>query len=435
VIAWLNPAALAGLSVLAIPILIHLLRQHRASRVVFPSLRFVHSSRTAAVRLRSIADPWLLLLRLAALALAVFALAEPMVVTPSRLSAWNARVARAVVVDTSESMRLLGAESAAREAAGAEMQSAFSARRFESADLDAALEQAAAWLATAPPARRELVLVSDFQRTLLAQVNALHIRDTVGRRAVQVGVTPAERRFQGEPRIAGRTDIQIDQATTRVTLTTTPPAKTGLRLVTDTKGAGSAQGLLRAVAAAGSPAPSADEPVAVVFTGAQGPASVEPIGAGWMLDTVLRLMEDSELHDASTSAAGPEHSDGPGPWTTVARDAQNRTVVRAAAAGSELVIDVAAPPDSYLAAAAVRGVLLARPASMDYDEQEIVRASSAELSAWSRETSPVGREVAVFADRTDARWFWMLSLLILGIEALVRRPPRSAAQEAHADAA
>jgi hypothetical protein len=130
VIALLNPAALAGLAAIAAPIVIHLLRQHRASRVLFPSLRFIHPSRTAAIRLRRLADPWLLLLRVAAMGFAACALAQPVWLTESRLSGWNARVARAIVVDTSDSMSLYGARTAAREAADAESRAAITARRF-----------------------------------------------------------------------------------------------------------------------------------------------------------------------------------------------------------------------------------------------------------------------------------------------------------------
>ena len=162
-IAWLNPAALAGLAALAIPIVIHLLRRHHASRVLFPTLRFVHPSRAAAIRLRRVADPWLLLIRLATLSLAVCALAQPVVLTPMRLDAWNARVARATVVDTSESLRLHGAEAAAREAADAEAAGGVVSHTIQTADLRAGVQQATAWLASAPPARREIVLVSDFQ--------------------------------------------------------------------------------------------------------------------------------------------------------------------------------------------------------------------------------------------------------------------------------
>ena len=52
-IHWLNPSALAGLALLGLPILIHLLRTRQAERIPFPSLRFVVPSETAAVRFAS----------------------------------------------------------------------------------------------------------------------------------------------------------------------------------------------------------------------------------------------------------------------------------------------------------------------------------------------------------------------------------------------
>ena len=55
-IGWLNPGALWALPLAALPILIHLLRTHHATRVAFPSLRFVQPSRTAAVRMRLPSD-------------------------------------------------------------------------------------------------------------------------------------------------------------------------------------------------------------------------------------------------------------------------------------------------------------------------------------------------------------------------------------------
>jgi hypothetical protein len=99
------------------------------------------------------------------------------------------------------------------------------------------------------------------------------------------------------------------------------------------------------------------------------------------------------------------------------------------------VIQVAASPDTYLAAAAVRGVLAARQDQAVYAEQEIARASDEELALWARHPGPVGREVAVHAERTDARWFWLLALLTLGLEAVMRRTRAQPVQEAHLDAA
>jgi hypothetical protein len=429
VIAWLNPWAFAGLAVLASPILIHLLRRHRAPRVVFPSLRFVHPARTAAARMRALSDPWLLLLRMAVLAAAVCALAQPVFLTSSRVSAWNARVARAVVVDTSDSLRLLDAEGAAREAAQSETDTAFVARRIESA----ALQEAAAWLATAPPARRELVIVSDFQNGVLDRVSAADVPATIGRRAVPVGVAATERRLTGTPRLAGRSEIAIDPTTTRVTVTAGPAGTTGVRVLTAP--GESAAALMRLVAAAGTPAPSPEQPMAIAFAGAEVPVPGGAIQADWMLHTVIRMMADPDLQAAAASAASPAKTKTADPWTDVIVDAQQRPLVRAAAAGPELVLEVMGAPESYLAAAAVRGALSARLHPSVYDEQEIARATAAQLSDWSRDAPPVGKEVAVHADRTDARWFWALALVMLAVEALVRRSGAALVPEAQADAA
>ena len=64
---WLNPLALAGLAAAALPVIIHLLKRHRAVRVPFPTLRFLTDSRAAAVRIRSLSDPLLLIVRVAAI--------------------------------------------------------------------------------------------------------------------------------------------------------------------------------------------------------------------------------------------------------------------------------------------------------------------------------------------------------------------------------
>ena len=59
-IAWLNPAALIGLTLVTGPVIVHLLRRRRSRRVPFPSLRFLQPSHAAAVRLHTPAD-WPLL--------------------------------------------------------------------------------------------------------------------------------------------------------------------------------------------------------------------------------------------------------------------------------------------------------------------------------------------------------------------------------------
>ena len=172
-IAWQTAAALWALPLTALPVVIHLLRMHRAERRPFPSLRFVRASQTAAVRVQAPSDLLLMLLRMTAVALAVVAAAGPVLVTSGRAAGWNARTSRAVVVDVSESMRGdAGAQSAARladEAARAEMTASAYAQRIDARDLGAGVARGRAWLETVPPSQREVVVISDFQRGAISR--------------------------------------------------------------------------------------------------------------------------------------------------------------------------------------------------------------------------------------------------------------------------
>ena len=152
-IGWLNPSALWALPLALLPVIIHLLRTHHARRVQFPSLRFVQPSRAAAVRMRLPSDILLMALRVAVVGLAVAAIAGPILLTSSRLSAWNTRTARAVVVDTSESMRAYGdggAERMAADAAVAELQGAAYPQRIDASDLGEGIARASQWLESSP---------------------------------------------------------------------------------------------------------------------------------------------------------------------------------------------------------------------------------------------------------------------------------------------
>ena len=83
---WLVPAALAGFVLVAGPLALHLLTRHQARRLPFPTIRFVQPSNTAAVRLQRPTDVWLMLLRIAAVACAVAAAAQPLVLSRWRVS-------------------------------------------------------------------------------------------------------------------------------------------------------------------------------------------------------------------------------------------------------------------------------------------------------------------------------------------------------------
>lgn len=108
----LAPAFLAGLAAIAVPILLHLFRREVAPRVEFTAVRFLQRRPIERQERRRIQDPWLLLLRVAALALLAIAFARPY------LNAEAAPVPPVVIaVDVSYSMGAPGRLAAARAAA------------------------------------------------------------------------------------------------------------------------------------------------------------------------------------------------------------------------------------------------------------------------------------------------------------------------------
>lgn len=436
-IAWLSPATLAGLALLAGPVLVHLLLRHRASRVPFPSLRFLRVSRTAAARLRRPSDPALLLLRLAILALAVIALAQPLLLTPPRVAAWNRRIARAILLDVSESMKPV--TGLAEKIAGAETQSAGFAFRLNTTSVAADLRRAAAMLATVPPARREIVVVSDFQAGTFEVADFKEIPPDIGVRFVDVGQQPFERLVRGieilSPLGMAPQELLLTAESTRAHVGAEQPGTSGLTLLAAAPDRADAERLRRAVVAAGAPAPSAGEAVVVAFAGAARPAAVQPLRSGWMLDTVLRLERDSQIIEASAqtrvaSVKAEEHG-----WYSLFSDRDGHSLVRAAALTSGLLLDVAAPPDEFVAAAVVRGVLIARAGPPARPEEEVRRMPKTALAALTRTPSPVTPGVRQFGQLSDARWCWLLVLVLLAAETMARREPQSTTAEARSDAA
>lgn len=121
--SFLSPLWLLGLAALAIPILIHLVQRERRNIVAFPSLMFVRKIPYKSVRRRRIHHWWLLLLRAVAIALIIMAFARPFVRRPV-LALERGSGAREVVMllDRSYSMgfgdRWERARAAAREAIG-----------------------------------------------------------------------------------------------------------------------------------------------------------------------------------------------------------------------------------------------------------------------------------------------------------------------------
>ena len=75
--AFLTPLFLAALAGLAIPVLLHLIQKERKNVVHFPSLMFLRRIPYQSVQRRRIRHWFLLMMRLAALALIVMAFGRP----------------------------------------------------------------------------------------------------------------------------------------------------------------------------------------------------------------------------------------------------------------------------------------------------------------------------------------------------------------------
>jgi hypothetical protein len=196
--SFLTPLFLLGLAALAVPVIIHLIQRERKNVVQFPSLMFLRRIPYQSVRRRRIRNWPLLLLRLAALALIVAAFARPFL-RRDALTAAAAGGAREVVVliDRSYSMgygdRWARATAAAADAIGAVGPADRASIVFFSSGAEVALRSTSdrgrltAAVATGKPGagatrygpalklagsiasesalpRRDVILISDFQR-------------------------------------------------------------------------------------------------------------------------------------------------------------------------------------------------------------------------------------------------------------------------------
>lgn len=194
---FLAPLFFAGLAALAIPVLIHLIQRERKNVVQFPSLMFVRRIPYSSIRRRRIHNWTLLLLRLAAIALIVAAFARPFFRGTTLTAAAGGARDIVILLDRSYSMghgdQWARAKRAATDAVtsmstgdratlvlfatGAEvavqptddrarLQSEINATELSAAAtrFGPALKLAGSLLAASNFPRREVVIVSDFQR-------------------------------------------------------------------------------------------------------------------------------------------------------------------------------------------------------------------------------------------------------------------------------
>jgi hypothetical protein len=423
---WLAPWAFAAAALLAGPVLVHMLLRRHARRFVFPATHFLVPTHASAVRFRRPSDVGLLLLRLLIVAAAVAAAARPVFVTRWRIGEWEARTSRAVVVDTSRGM---ASPDIAAGLAQQEMAGAFHARRFDGADLRDTVDRAGQWIAGAPPSRREVVVISDFQRGSIDADALGALPEGVGVRLVRAGSQPPQRSVTPPPVDGWRGATwqpasAIEAEATRTTWTrqgdVDPPS--WVIPVVPAEDGPAADRALRAAASFGVAAGDAGRRVAVIFAGGRYQGSApQPVRTPWMVPAVLALRDSRLLRETGIDVSTAE-SDG------------------------TLIVETSLGVSSPSAPALLRAAMLAmRPAPIVDTEAETVTVPDAELARWRRDPVPVNVSADDLsaeagyqndAEKADARWLWTAALVLLGIEAWVRRSSRRQNEQVvHADAA
>ena len=406
---WLNPLALIGMAAVAAPILIHILVQRRATRFPFPTLRFLQPTRLAAIRRHVLDDLLLLAVRGAMLAVAAIALAGPLLVTPTRRAAWSARIARAIVIDD-VARRLQPSD---RDAPGVALQTIIG-----TSNLRDGIARAVAWLDAAPPARRDLAVVSPFVLGSLTRADLNDVPADVGIRLERSGQPPATRSFPATPvlfaDLASRTvhqrdrTIDVNGPSAAVRESAGAPAAVPIEIVAAADVKRTAEATLTAVLSQRVPAPVSGRRARVIFVPAIVPAPPAASLPPWIADGIARITTDDDL---------------------VASGADSKPLIAASSDGSGLIVTTVLPPADLRTALLFRSIFEALSRDVAGSEtasaeREILTIPDAELRAWERPAGDVRSPRVNTIDQDDRRWWWAAVLVLLILETVMRRTPQ-----------
>lgn len=359
-IAWIAPAALLGIALIALPIAIHLLVRQHARTLAYPSLRFLRETQLAAFRRRTIQDAALLLCRAAIIALAAVALAGPVLQLASRTAGYASRTSRAVV--------LIGVSVDAVPASTGE--GAFAAATLARSAVSDALADAMRWLDQQPRSSREVVLYGTLRRGSVTDADLSRIPPEIGIRFEPVAgsssndVTwPVLTRRNGSLVRLDRA-VYLDTDATRM--------------------------------ADGGTTPLPDDLITIAASEADLPLAQAALRAA--LDAGVAWSD----FDRRVVIA----------WDNADPAALNRTP-----AGAQIVRMPAPSPPSSAADAVLAALETVSPRP---DHLEPVMITPEQLSAWSRAPGPPSA-TAPLADEGDRRWLWGAVLALLALETWLRR--------------
>lgn len=437
---WQNPWAWLGLLSLALPVLIHLLSRRSAQVQPFPTLRFLAASRLQPVRRTRLRDILLLTLRMGILAIAVAALAQPLFRTDDRLRNAGSILSRAIVVDTSSSTArpVSGGGSVRDSIAGAIdslVSQANSATVIETISPERAVPGAAAWLVR-QPGTRELIVVSDFQSGTIDSATLAGLAPEIGIRLVAIdAIAPASYetvssravaegyRTVAEWRNAEVADVLSDSL---IQLVAPGDSVAALAAYQAALGAMTERNAETASSHGGTEARSGNR-IVIVHAGSSERERLireaRPVDDAALASLVLRVARDplfDAVYDrAARSGVAPQPIDTAFGNAFVPIGRVARPIAWAArgngADGDRLLFFPAAAPGTLENAALIRAILVAPAGNTAVSELDPTYIGRGRLRTWER--LPVGATLAAgAADQSDARYLWLLVLLLLGLE-------------------
>jgi len=452
-VIWQNPWAWLGLLALAVPVLIHLLGRRSARIRKFPTLRFISASQLMATRWTRPSDLTLLAVRLGIIAASVAALANPLLLTAGRQRDRGRSVARAIIVDTTESMmrasrpRTGGDRAMDRARAESERlaSDASTSVILQTVAPAGALPGAVGWLGT-QRGRREVVVISDFQTGTIDVADLAVIPGDIGVGLMRIDVEPRG----GSPEVAmrqGSADIiarvTADSVRTDVEWTLRGQAAASdrdavviLAGAAERARADAARDAALTVSAA---VPAVGRPTAIVHRQYEQRdrlvRDAKPLRLAWEGDIVARLRGDSMLLTAASTAdvaadSGIDQTVSDSQFVVVARTAAGRPVALAAHGSVDgvdrLLLFSRADAGSLASAALIAATMRASTVEPVVGELEPSTIPEQTLESWRRPAASGRASMSTGDDASDGRWFWMLALVLLGIETWMRRARREA---------
>jgi hypothetical protein len=441
VIGFANPWAWIGAVGLALPIAVHLLRRHRATRRPFPTLRFLPDARVVAVRRHRLTDVPLMIVRMLAIAAAVVAVTQPVWRDRSALSAIASKqLARAVVIDRSPRMTRPAPDGRpASDRANAEVAGLAGASNqvvIESQDVRQALVQAIGW-ARRQDGDREIVVVSNFPIGSLSASDIDAVPAGVGVRLIQIPIATDDHPAGPALTARGPAGALVPQMTlrpgdTEVSWTTgrspAPPVIEWRTTREDATGLALATGAALDVGVAEQ---SPDRLVTIALPEAPDRAQLvggaRAIDRPWMFDVVRGLAADPTLASAARMTHARQAS-YPSVFTPVVRDADGGTLLASAASGtaeSRLLLLSNAPAASVFTAALASAVPEAdRAVPWQVFESQSIAADV--LARWQRPAALTAPVAPSSSGTSISRWFWALALIWISLETWWRRPEAAA---------